>query len=301
MEEPLPTVPAPGPGQPPGPPDWSRVQAPGPVKPSSFGVGTLLSRSFRIWGRHVLAFAVVGALGSLPIALMMYWLYSRMPTLMAMDPARPQEFLAELTKNIGATVLGWLVAMLAMALQMAAVCRGADQALHGERIRLGAMLGAAVHRGPYVLALFLLASLAWLATICTLVVPVLLVVAWCVSIPATVVEGVGPVQALGRSWGLTRGYRWHLFAGFVVLTLCVAGASMIIQSIWMAVQTAVSGPPLVMDPFEAMRAMALPIAIQQVVAGMLGTLTPVGMAVAHHALRSAKEGGDPVALAQVFE
>ena len=295
MNEPLPTIPAPGPARKPPASVWSSVPSPGPAPTSSFSVGYLIGRSFKIWGRNVLLFALLGGLGNLPMAYVMYRFYSHFPTMA--DPSRAEEFLSSVAAMMGSFFLGWLVSLVAMSLMMAAVCDGAAQALRGEPVRSRPMLAAAIHRAPYVLAVMLLATLAAMATACTVVGPVLLMVGWCAAIPATVVERAGPIRALGRSWALSRAYRWQLFAGFAVLFVCLMMVSGILQGIATAAILVISGP----SGLEPGPAMALPMAIYQVFAGMLGTLTTVGLAVAHHGLRAAKEGGDPVALAHVFE
>ena len=299
MEAPLPTSPPPGPQRRPTASDWSRVQGPGPTRPSSFSVGALVGRSFRIWGRHALLFAVVGGLGNVPAAFAVYLLYSRMPVMT--DPAHPEEFFSQFQSMFSGMmrsfVLVWFLSLVVMSLVMAAVCQGASQALRNEPVRSGAMLSAAIHRAPYVVAVMILGMLAALATACTVVGPIFLMVCWCAAIPATVVERVGPIRAFGRSWQLSRGHRWQLFAGFAVLTLALAAAGGILQGISTASILAISGP----ESLQPGPALALPTAIYQVFAGMLGTITMVGLAVAHHGLRAAKEGGDPATLERIFE
>ncbi len=172
---------SPPPGEAPpaaGPPsDWSRVPPPGPAR-GSFRVGLLVGRSFRIWARHVLLFAVLGAIGNLPMAVGTYQLYTRLPAMAAADPRRAPELLAQMGKVAGSFAMLWLASMVVMSLMMAAICQGAAQALRGDRVRLGPMLAAAIHRAPYVLAVTLLVMLAALATSCTVVGPVLLLVGW---------------------------------------------------------------------------------------------------------------------------
>jgi hypothetical protein len=260
-------------------------------------VGYLIGRSFRTWARHALAFALMGGVGGVPMAYVMYLLYARMPAMVRADPSRAQEFLASFGKMMGTFVLGWLVSLVAMSLTMAAVCQGAAQVLRGERARPGAMAAAAIHRAPYVLAVVLLTTLATMATACTVVVPILLLVGWSAAIPATVVERAGPIRSLGRSWALSRGYRWRLFAGLAVIMVSMMAAGGVVQGVATAVIRAISGP----SALEPGPAIALPMAIYQVFAGMLGTISTVSMAVAHHGLRTAKEGNDPVVLARVFE
>lgn len=296
VEEPIPTVPAPEPGRPTAS-DWSRVQGPGPAPVSPFGPGELIGRSFRIWARHAALFAAVGGVCSVPMAAVMYRFYERMPLLATADPSRVQDVAAELPRWMGSLVLGWLVSLVAWCLGMSAVCQGAAQALRGERARPAAMLAAAIHRTPYVLALVLLVTLAALVSACTVVIPILLLVGWCAAIPAIVVERVGPFHALRRSWDLSRKYRWRLLAGFAVITLALMAAGGVLQGATTAVLRAAAGP----QSLEPGSGMALAMAIYQVFAGMLGTITTVAVAVAHHGLRAAKEGGEPAALGRVFE
>jgi hypothetical protein len=300
MEEPLPTIPAGEPGQRPGS-DWSRVQGPGTSRPPSpMNVGRLIGTSFRAWARNALLFGLLGAVGNVPMAFAMHRFYSWMPAVLTANPPNPEELLADMSKFMGSFFLAWMASLVTVSLVMAAVCQGTSQALHGQRVRPGAMLAAAIHRAPYVLAVTLLATLAWMATACTLVLPFILLVGWCAAVPATVLEQAGPIRALSRSWELSRGYRWQICAVLAVITVSLMGAGLVIQNIVTAIVRAVSGPPAI-DPREVMRAAALPVAIGQVFGGMLGTLTTVSLTAIHRGLRTAKEGGEPEVLARVFE
>jgi hypothetical protein len=295
MEQPLPTVLAPGTAPPPAASDWSRVTSPDTAPATTFGVGYLVSRTFSTWGRNALLFALLGGLGNAPTAIAVYLVYQRMPSYTAAsDFASLMDFYRELGAK---TVVQVSVAMVCMSLVMAAVCQGAVQALRGEPVRLGAMLAAAVRRMPSVLGLYLLAGLAITGTICTLALPILFMVGWCAAVPAAVVERAGPIRALGRSWKLTRGFRWQVLAGFLVIFACLWAASALVQGVTMAAVLATSGA----RGFGFGPAMAIPAAIQQVFAGVASTVTAAAHAVAYHGLRTTKEGGDPVVLAKVFE
>ena len=55
-----------------------------------------------------------------------------------------------------------------------------------------------------------------------LVVPgLILLTFWSVGAPAIVVEGIGPIDAFGRSWRLVRGDAWSVFGTLLVVLLIV--------------------------------------------------------------------------------
>jgi len=61
-----------------------------------------------------------------------------------------------------------------------------------------------------------------------LVVPgLILVTFWAVGAPAIVVEGIGPIDAFGRSWQLVRGNAWPVF-GVLVVTVLIVGVIQIV-------------------------------------------------------------------------
>ncbi len=293
MEEPLPTeiaVPAAAPV------DWSTVVAPAQEAASTaFGAGRLIGRSFSIWFRNLLRFGLVGVACYAPMAAGIYLLYSRIPSLAGgeIPPA-----LGRFWVGMAGFAVAWALSILLMAFQLAAISAGALQALRGEKVRLSAMLALGARRFLPMLGMTVLFGLAVMAASCALLVPAfILMCGWCAAAPAMLAEGLGPVQSLGRSWGLTRGRRWALFAGFLVVTLCVMAVAMVVQGLGMAGVLLLTGPA----GLQPGPAMALPMAAYQLVAGFLGTVTMVACAVAYHGLRQEKEGGDPVQLARVFE
>ncbi len=298
METPLPTVPA-GPPSPPPSGGSSLPPAPGRAAGSaSVTVGQLFGRTLRTWARNALFLSLLGALGGLPMAVASYRMYSEVglfpdPVAAGQDPFAANPLFTHWRTYLA----GMLVTMLVWSVANAAAVHLAAQELRGEKVRRGAAMAAAFHRGPYVVALVALVSLATIATSCTLVVPFVLMTGWCASVPATVLEGLGPVRALARSWSLTRGHRWTLFLGFLLVTLPVAFVALALQSIGMAIVFAAGGR----DALGPGRALAAAMFAYQVIASMLGIMTMVVCAVAHHRLHVVKEGGDPAALGRIFE
>ena len=128
-----------------------------------------------------------------------------------------------------------------------------------------------------------------------LVVPgIVLAVAWCTAIPAVVVERMGPVAALRRSFALTRGQRWAVFAGFLALHAILYVAMLVVQipAVFVAVATAASSPGT---------GVLVTVTVSQVLGAVFGSVILVGAAVAYHDLRTTKEGPDAEQLAAVFE
>jgi len=65
-----------------------------------------------------------------------------------------------------------------------------------------------------------------------LIVPgLILVTLWAVGAPAIVVEGAGPIDAFGRSWGLVRGNGWPVFGVLIVTLLIVVAVQFVLAAI----------------------------------------------------------------------
>jgi hypothetical protein len=294
VEQPLPTVLVSGPPGPPPPPGWQGFPRPGPLPPTGFDVGTFLSRSFGTWWRNLFLFAPIGLVTQAPVAAAVYLLYSRMPELMRpmAEPSFDRVF-----RYFGAFAVIWVMTMVAMIVQLGAVAHGALHRLRGERAGFGDMLAAGIRRSPTVFVVGLLAWLAMIPALCTCVGPIFLSVAWAASVPAVMAERLGPVRALGRSWDLTRGFRWQVFAGFLVIYAALFAVQAVVQGAAMGVGFATGA----LFRGEPGAAMAAPMAISQLTAGVMQTLMLVGCSAAYHGLRLAKEGDDPARLATIFE
>lgn len=254
-----------------------------------FTVGNFLSAAFSTWGRNLgVILPLVLALAA-PVALTLYATYARMP-------AQPRDLSDFPWEKLG---LAMLVGLVAWPLELVAVVRAGARRLRGEQVELGDAFSMALRRFLPALWMTVLVTLANLATACTLAVPLLLLTGWAAAAPALVEEGLGPVESLRRSWALTRGVRWQVFAGFLVLALIVFACACLFQSLATVVVLAATGgfrsggaAPSGMAGLQAVNALAQ--AIEQ---SLLTTAT----AVAYHQLRAAKEGHAQDHLGQVFE
>lgn len=263
-----------------------RAAVPAPIAPG-FTVGSVLSKTLSTWWKHVLAFTGLSVVVYAPFAATLGVFYG--DVLSGRAAPGPDDVAA-----FGLGVVGLsLVTLLLAVVQAGAVTYATVRTLSGERVRLGDMLRVGLRRVLPVIGVGLLLWLAFMVGFVLLVVPgILLMVATCVAIPAAVVEKPGVLGAIRRSLALTKGRRWTLFAaGLVVLV--------VLWVLTAAVQVAAMAASAALLP----RQLAL---VGAMVGSQLGNvlfsaLPLIGVAVAYHDLRVAKEGVDTAVLAKVFE
>jgi hypothetical protein len=266
-----------------GPVLETRLAPPAPLE-RRFTVGGLVGRTLEVWWRHVLAFTLMSAIVYAPIAAA--FVYAG--TALEADPRSGPS--AALGVAFGAA---WVATIALAVVQVGAVTYATVRHLNGERARLGEMLSVGLRRGLPVVAAGFLVWLAVLGGTLLLVVPGLVVmVATSVAVPAAVVERPGAVGAFRRSLALTRGARWPLFAAGIVLLVVVSVLSGIAQGAATVVGSLLLPPE---------RAVAGVLVTSQVGNALFSVIPTVGIAVAYHDLRLAKEGVDTEALARVFE
>ena len=178
-----------------------------------------------------------------------------------------------------------LIGMVVFALCQATMIQGAFQDIRGQRFDLATSIRRGLARFLPVLATSVSTSIIIFVGLLLLVVPGLIFLTmFLVAVPACVVEGLGPVQSLGRSHALTKGYRWGIFAVYIVPLLVLAIGSFILQAIGAGI-AGITGAAIasfiavaVISPYQALVAI-----------------------VAYHDLRSVKEGLDIEQLAAVFD
>ena len=105
-----------------------------------------------------------------------------------------------------------------------------------------------------------------------------------VSVPACVVERLGPIKSMGRSARLTKGHRWKIF-GLLAATIIVA---VVVQSILGGLARTAGGPLL------ALLVLLLWNTVWNAFQAILAVVT-------YHDLRVAKEGVDTDQIAAVFD
>ena len=113
--------------------------------------------------------------------------------------------------------------LVLMSLASAACFRAVSGIYLGERPTVDGSLRFAASRLLPVILLSFLYVLGLIPAFIALVIPgIWLAVAWSVSFPALLSEGIGPVAALGRSFRLVKGRWWPTFGALLVMWVLVA-------------------------------------------------------------------------------
>ena len=267
-------------------------------------VGDVIGKSFSIWGRNLLPFAVLSLVAHAP------WIAYRTLVATGKADAVPGDWDWLVTYSVEACA-----GILASGL----VVFGVLQQLRGAPSGLGLVvsrglgllpraLGAGVLATLCVLAPFLLASRLMFTThigalgvgLLGLLIGslVLLCVTW-VTVPAAVAERLSPVGALKRSYRLTLGSKWGVFLVILVLTL----AKVALLTVVLMAFGSETGAGLFDDSGDAGDA-STPLV--ELVTLALATLVTVPIeataaAVGYHDLRTMKDGTSTEDIAKVFD
>ena len=119
---------------------------------------------------------------------------------------------------IGFGVFAFLVYILSWMITQGALVRATLAFSEGRKAGLGESVTTGLHAAAPLFLLGLLTALALPIGFALLIVPgVILYVMWSVAAPSLVAEGLGPIEALGRSRDLTRGVRWKIFGLTLIL------------------------------------------------------------------------------------
>jgi hypothetical protein len=242
------------------------------AKPNSnFRAGDVFNRTFTVFSRILLPFYLVSLIAYVPNTL----IQAARTGVVAPDSARAGLLL--ILGGLGTAVLGTI--------SQAALLYGAFDEMRGRRVEVIESLKVGLRRffpvlGATICVVFLYA-LAFIA----LIVPGLMVLTMLfVTIPACVVERLGPIKSMGRSARLTKGHRWKIF-GLVVATIVVG---LILQGVLGGVARVIGGPMVA-------------IIVVWFWSALLGAFNAVLAVVIYHDLRVAKEGVSTDQIAAVFD
>ncbi len=257
---------------------------------TGFTAGEVIGKTLKAWWRNVIPFTVMSLVTVAPMAV---WLAELQRTAFAVRVGPPVVDGDRWMRFFGFFVVAWGASMVLYVVALGAMTRGTFGYLRGERVSFGAMLATGFRRGLPVAAVALVALIAIVFGSFLLVFPgIMLACAWVASVPAAVVERLGPFQALSRSAELTRGVRWKVFAAFLALFGVLWGLSM-------GVQLAAGAFAVLVLPTE--HAPMGTLVVSQLGTALFSCIPSVGCAVTYHELRAAREGLDTAQLASVFE
>jgi hypothetical protein len=188
-------------------------------------------------------------------------------------------------------LVNFTLTVLLSALAAAACYRAVSGLYLGERQTVGGSLSFPASRLFPVIALACLYFLGLIPAFVLLVLPgVWLSVAWSVSYPALLSEGVGPAAALGRSFRLVQGRWWPTFGALLVMNVLVGVITLIITGLLTA--------PLVSSSTSEATAAVLTTIANTLSALITLPLSAAVLTVIYFDLRVRKEGFDLQLLAR---
>lgn len=178
----------------------------------------------------------------------------------------------------GRLMLIGLAGLVLWGFATAAVTRAALAARSGGPVDLGRSVRTGVDRLVPVVVCSLVAGIGIYLGLLALLVPGLWLMAlWSVAVPAIVVERLG-LEALSRSAGLTRGYRWPIVGLVLLFGLVTVGISLAAAMVQLAAYVA-GAPGLVIATLVGVASGAL-------IYALTGSL----VALLYARLRAIKEG-----------
>lgn len=189
------------------------AQPPAPAPTKRISVGDVVSETFSIYGQNL------GAL--LGSAIVVFIVVG---------------FVAGILQAAGGLILVLLagaVRFAGQALYTGFVVKLVEDVRDGRRDHgVGDLFSAAA---PFILPLIgfgILFGIGVSIGFLLIVVPgLILLTFWSVGAPAIVVEGIGPIDAFGRSWRLVRANAWPVFGSLLVVLLITIGIWVVLAAI----------------------------------------------------------------------
>ncbi len=246
-----------------------------------FSVGGTIGKVFGTVFKNIVPFLTLTLIVYVPILAVYIWLV-------------PSDIVATDEISISLTAFaGGLVFTVANAIIAAFLAEAARSVTIGQRQSVLGYVTAVLPRMPAVIVAFILSVLIVVVGMLLLVIPgIIAVMILFVTIPACVIERLGPVQALKRSRELTKGYRWPLLGFYLILVLINVPFALLAE-FGMETVNATLG----MEYLAELGLGAGQILLNVFYAMFGGVAT----AVAYMRLRELKGGPDPEQLATIFD
>ncbi len=245
-----PEIPPAGPGAaaPPLYPGPTPAPGPLPTAPRLFyreaGFSTILGDTFVVFFRNWWAFWLPATAVALFANLGLILFFAAPEQAFSSSLSGPTLLSISMGNSIGLFILSLLLSLVAGSILQASLSYYAVRKHRRQEVRLASAFGRGIGKFLYVLVaaillmvlLFVLGVAAGLLFIGSLIVAgiaglcfgvmllglvivgiIIIEVAVSLYVPIIVTEDAGPVDSLVRSWDLTKGHRWSLFATYIVL------------------------------------------------------------------------------------
>jgi hypothetical protein len=254
------------------------------VSAGPLDIGRVIQDLFAVLGRNIVPFGLLALiLTGIPAAVIFAIQGS---VLVSGDPTQV------LGPRFGWSILLGVVGALFGVILQTTIIYGTVSDLNNRPVSVAESLSAGLRAFLPVIGLAILLGLGvGLASMLLLVPGIMLAIAWCVAIPAYVVEQTGVMGASGRSAELTRGNRWRIFGLLVIYFIAV-----IIIELVLGLFSRVTGFAMVG------RLPILTLLIFAPLIQMASTLiASAGAAVLYVELRRLRDGVGPEGLAAIFD
>jgi hypothetical protein len=269
-----------------------------PVRLRPLPIGELLDETVKLYRRHFTVIAGVALVVILPnlIVTLISGSYRANPISYiqdiiqnANDPAAlaaVQNRQAQYTSS-PLYLLSFPVAILMYPFTAGALYRAATSLAAGNVETIGSILRGTARRYFALFGIAILSGLVAIGAVAIVTIPVVIwvLVRWAVGTPALFAEGVGPVNALGRSWNLVRDNWWRT-AGILIIVAIMVG---LIQS---ALGVLFTGIAAVLPGLGSDLRAGLVTTVATLVNALVGAITPIAITMLYLDLRVRKEGLD---------
>jgi hypothetical protein len=189
------------------------AQPPAPTPTKRIGVGDVIGETFSVYGKHI-----APLLGSALVVFVVVGLVSG---------------ILQRAGGVLLLLLAMAVSLAGQALYTGFVVQLVRDVRDGRRDQtVGDLFSAAA---PFILPLIgfgILFGIGAAIGFLLIVIPgLILVTFWSLGAPAIVVEGIGPIDAFGRSWRLVRGQAWQVFGVLVIVFVIVVVIQIVLAAI----------------------------------------------------------------------
>jgi len=250
------------------------------VGSEGFRVGRVLSKSLTILMGNFPKYILFGAIIALPNLISGFIASNRTATVQPVSP--DQIFTSAVIVGSLVFALIWLVVF---SVSQSAMIYGAFQDVRGRPFDIGASVRRGLSRFlPVIGAAICAGVLVGIGFIFLAIPGFMLLTMFFVIIPVCVVEGLGPTQSLARSRQLTKGYRWRIFALYLIPGVIIGTAGVVLARLGMSIAGA-AGYGL----------------LSFLVTAVGGAYQAIVNIMTYHDLRAVKEGLDIEQLAAVFD
>jgi hypothetical protein len=264
------------------------------VERGKIDLGRVIAETFRVIGRNIAAFTVLGLLLSgLPVGIVSFFQAGWARTQLAGISTGNFDFSPSL---IMGSLWGGLAALITTAILQGALIYTTVQDLSGQKPSMGEALATGLRNFLPLIGLSILFGIGVICGFILLIVPgIMLLCAWIVAAPAMVADRTGVFGAFGRSAELTRGNRWSIFGLLVILWV----VSIVLGALYNAV---LGVPAFGGDPMVMVDRLLSPLGIVMAVIRQTVTTVVISAAVSvlYVELRRAREGLGPEWLREIF-